>query len=199
VSLSGNRYWTGLFLALWVSAQPAVASDLEFQPSVLKSIDCRVQVPVGWSIYDRSSRDCGAWVITPDDLNKADYKTGVKIDALLQVESRTGVKASKWVAARICDKSTSLPVISSETGPTNDYFQVKRLVTEEVYSPGRTEYTTCRITYSWFWNDKQDVVICMEARAPEKAWKSTSGTLEKIGKLGFDVMAWKKKLATAEE
>jgi len=166
---------------------------------MLKSIDCHVQVPVEWSVYDQSNQDSCSWVITPDDLNKAHYKTGVRIASFAQVENLSGIKASKWVADRVNDKSASLPVLSSETGSTNDYFQVKRLVTEEVYSPGRTEYTTYRKIYSWYWNDKHDVVICMEARTPEKSWKSLSAILEKIGKLEVDVMAWKKKLKITEE
>jgi len=194
-----NKIWTVPFLVLWASVLPAVEKDFEFQPAMLKSIDCQVQVPVEWSVYDQSNQDSCSWVITPDDLNKAHYKTGVRIASFAQVENLSGIKASKWVADRVNDKSASLPVLSSETGSTNDYFQVKRLVTEEVYSPGRTEYTTYRKIYSWYWNDKHDVVICMEARTPEKSWKSLSAILEKIGKLEVDVMAWKKKLKITEE
>lgn len=188
-----------LLFVLWVSILPAAENGLEFQPASLKALDCQVQVPVGWSVYDQSRPGCPSWVITPDDLGKADYKTGVKIALFEKVESRTGNKASKWVEARVSDKSASLPVLSSETGSTNDYFQVKRLATEEVYSPGRMEYTTNRKLYSWYWNDKQDVVICMEARAPERSWKSASALFEKIGRLEFDVAAWKKKLTVGEE
>lgn len=194
-----KHIWIVTLLALRASALPALESAFEFQPARLKSLDCQVQVPVAWSVYDQSSQDGRAWVITPDDLKKAHYKTGVRIESLAQVESQTGLKASKWVAARVSDKSASLPVISAETGSTNDYFQVRRLVTEEVYSPGRTEYTTYRKIYSWYWNDQQDVVICLEARTPDKSWGSLSAVLGQIGKLEFDVMAWKKRLATVEE
>lgn len=191
--------WIAPFLVLWTSVLPALDNAVEFHSAMLKSIDCQALVPVAWSVYDQSTRDRSSWVITPDDLNKAHYKTGVRIESLEQVENRTGIKASKWVAARVNDKSASLPVLSSETGSTNDYFQVKRLVTEEVYSPGRTEYTTCRKIYSWYWNDEHDVVICMEARTPAKSWESMSAILGKIGKLEFDVIAWKTKLAKIEE
>lgn len=194
-----KQIWTVPFLVLWVSVLPALENVPAFQSATLKSIACQAQVPVKWSVYDQSNKDCCSWVITPDDLNKADYKTGVKIDVVAQVESRTGSQASKWVAARVNDKSASLPVKSSETGSTNDYFQVRRLVTEEVYSPGRMEYTTYRKLYSWYWNDKHDVVICLEARTPEKSWKSMSAILETIGRLEFDVRAWKQKLTTTEE
>jgi hypothetical protein len=185
-----KRKWTFPFLVLWASVLSAIARPLENQPLRLKAMDCQVQVPATWSVYDQSRPGAGAWVITPDDLNVADYKTGIKIDALAQVQSQTGVKASKWVAARFDDKSASLPVLGSETGPTNDYFQVRRLLTEEVYSPGRMEYTTCRTIYTWYWNDRHDVVICMVARAPKKEWASMSAILEKVGRLDVDVPAW---------
>lgn len=199
VSLFVKRNWGVSFLVLWASVLPAFENTFEFKAAVLKGIDCQVQVPVAWHVYDQSSLGKGSWVVTPDDLNQAHYKTGVKIDSFVQVESQTGIKASKWVAARVNDKSASLPVLSSETGSTNDYFQVRRLVTEEVYSPGRTEYTTYRKIYTWYWNDRHDVVICMEARTPEKVWKSMSAVLDRIGKLEFDVMAWKTRLASTEE
>jgi hypothetical protein len=199
VSVFVKKFWIAPFLVLGASVLPALEKAFEFQPALLKAIDCQVQVPVGWSVYDQSRPGSPSWVITPDDLGKADYKTGVKIALFEQVESRTGNKASKWVAARVNDKSASLPVISSETGSTNDYFQVRRLVTEEVYSPGRMEYTTNRKLYSWYWNDKQDVVICLEARTPEKSWTAMSAVLEGMGKLEFDVSAWKKKLKISEE
>lgn len=191
--------WAAPFLVLWASVLSAAESALDFQPAALKTLDCQAQVPVTWSVYDQSSGESCAWVITPDDLKKGPYRTGVRIEPITQVQSRTGVKASRWVADRVNDKTASLPVLSSETGSTNDYFQVRRLVTEEVYSPGRTEYTTYRKIYSWYWNDKHDVVICMEASTPEKSWKSMSAILEKIGGLAFDVVAWKKKLAVTEE
>lgn len=194
-----RRFWIAPFLLLWACVLPAAENAGESQSATLTSIDCRVTLPPGWSVYDRSNPACGSWVITPDDLNKADYKTGVSIDSLTQVEKQTGLKASKWVAARIRDKSASLPVLSSETGPTNDYFQMKRLVTEEVYSPGRTEYVTNRKMYSWYWSDKQDVVICMEARTPKKSWEAMWATLESMGKLEFDVAAWEKKRAKTED
>lgn len=199
MSVSVKKCRVAPFLLLWACVLSASGSPLEYQPIPLKAMDCRVQVPVTWSVYDQSRPGAGAWVITPDDLNLADYKTGIRIDAFARVESQTGIKASKWVAARVDDKSASLPVLSSETGPTNDYFQVRRLVTEEVYSPGRMEYTTCRMIYTWYWNDRHDVVICMVARAPKKAWASMSAILEKIGQLDVDVKAWEKKLATTEE
>jgi len=193
-----KRFWIAPFL-LWASVLSAEEKAVEVQSAALSSLDCRIQVPSGWSVYDRSNQDCGSWVITPDDLNQADYKTGVSIDSFTAVEKQTGLKASKWVAARVQDKSASLPVLSSETGPTNDYFQVKRMVTEEVYSPGRLEYITCRKIYSWYWNDKQDVVICMEARTTKKAWSATRAIFEKMGQLEFDVIAWEKKLAKPED
>jgi len=191
--------WIVPFFVLWASVLPASEKGVNFQSAALKSIDCQIQVPTKWSVYDQSNRDRSSWVITPDDLNRGPYTTGVRIESLAKVESLTGAKASEWVAARGHDKSTSLPVISSETGPTNDYFQVRRLVTEEVYSPGRTEYTTYRKIYTWYWSDKHDVVICIEARTPGKSWKSMSPILERISKLEFDVPAWEKKLATAKE
>jgi len=194
-----KKTWTVPFLVLWVSVLPASENAFEFQPAMLKSLDCQIQVPVAWSVYDQSNQEGCSWVITPDDLNKAHYKTGVRIEPFARVEFLTGIKASKWVAARVNDKSVSLPVLSSETGSTNDYFQVKRLITEEVYSPGRTEYTTYRKIYSWYWNDKHDVVICMEARTPVKSWKSMSAIFEIIGKLEFDVPAWHKKLTITKE
>ncbi|HNX33738.1 MAG TPA: hypothetical protein PKM57_03870 [Kiritimatiellia bacterium] len=194
-----KKIWTVPFLLLRACVLSASEQPLEYQPLRLKAMDCQVQVPVTWSVYDQSRPGAGAWVITPDDLTLADYKTGIKIDALAQVQSQTGVKASKWVAARVDDKSASLPVLGSETGPTNDYFQVRRLVTEEVYSPGRTEYATYRTIYTWYWNDRHDVVICMVARTPKKEWASMSAVLEKVGRLDVDVPAWEKKLATIQE
>jgi len=187
------------FLVLLASALPAAESAFELQPAMLKSLHCRVQVPVEWSVYDRSNQGGCSWVITPDDLNKTHHTTGVSIESFAQVSAQTGIKASQWVSARVNDKSASLPVLGSETGPTNDYFQVKRLVTEEVYSPGRTEYTTYRKIYSWYWNDEHDVVICMVARTPVKSWPSMSTLLEGIGNLDVDVVAWKSKLAITEE
>jgi len=197
--VSKTKQSVAAVLVLWASVLPAAEKDPVFKPAKLKAIDCQVSVPFGWSVYDQSTPECNAWVITPDDLDKADYKTGVKIGVIDQVESRTGSKASKWVEARVNDKTTSLPVIRSDAGPTNEYFQVRRLVTEEVYSPGRTEYVTFRTRYSWYWNDQHDVVICVEARTPDKSWSALSEVLGVTEKLDFDVVAWKKKLAATKE
>jgi len=177
----------------------AVEKAAEFQANTLASIACSVQIPEKWTVYDRSAQSSGSWVITPDDLNKAHYQTGVRIDVLSNTKINTGVIASKWVEDRIKSKSGSLPILRSETGSTNDYFRVERLVTQEVYSPGRTEYATYRKIYSWFWNDEQDVVICMEAQTPEKSWKKMSSVLEKIGRLRFNVAEWKKRLKKSEK
>lgn len=190
---------TVLFLALQAGILFAAAKAVELKTVALGPLDCQMQIPAGWSVYDQSKQGCGSWVITLDDLSKAHYTTGVSIDALAHVESQTGLKPSRWVAARITDKSSSLPVLSSEAGPTNAYFRVMRLVTEEVYSPGRTEYTTYRKIYSWYWNDQQDVVVCLETRTPAKSWTSMSAVLDTICKLEFDVAAWKKKLTPIKE
>ncbi|MDA3923771.1 MAG: hypothetical protein PF904_03625 [Kiritimatiellae bacterium] len=186
-----------LFFGVGISS--AVENSEDFQSFSLKAIDCSIQVPTSWKVYDQSNQSISSWVVTPDDLNKAHYDTGVRVDSLSQVKNKTGSIASKWVADRIKDKSSSLQVLSSESGPTDDYFNVKRLVTEEVYSPGRDIYRTYRMCYSWFWNDKYDFVVCMVMRVPEKSWKSLSPSLEKVEKLDFDESAWKKKLENAQK
>ncbi|MDA3800259.1 MAG: hypothetical protein PF692_14420 [Kiritimatiellae bacterium] len=194
-----RKKWIILCFILEASILMAVEITQEFNASILKPIDCSIQVPKDWYIIGKSNQTSSSWIITPDDLTIADYQTGVKIDSLSQVKDKTGVIASKWVADRIHDKSTSLKILKSEVGSTNDYFKVKRLSTREVYSSGKTHYATYHIIYSWFWNDDHDIVICMEARTPEKSWVSASTFLEKIGKLEFNVSEWKKKLTKTEE
>lgn len=194
-----HRSWIILGCIMASSMVSATERKVDFHTNTLNSIFCSVPVPEAWDVYDRSTHASSSWIITPDDLNKAHYNTGVRIDTVSNAKINTGVIASKWVEDRIQNKSTSLPIVSLETGPTNDYFRVIRLVTQEVYSPGRTEYVSYRRIYSWFWNDEHDVVICMEAQTPEKSWSRMAPVLERIGKLEFNVSEWKKKLKKTEE
>ena len=188
-----KRKSTIVCLLLGASISVASGKPEEFRAVALESIDCSMTVPVDWTFHTKTNDTHISWVITPDNLNIGPYRTGVRIDSLLKVESRTGTKASKWVDARILNKSTTLEILSSESSSSDDLFKVRRVVTQEVYSSGRTDYTTYRMIYSWFWNDTYDVVICMVTRTPEKSWESMAAILGKIGKLEFDETAWKKK------
>jgi len=188
------KSWIILGCILAASIVSAVERIVAFKTNTLEAIACSVQLPETWTVYDRSVQAGRAWVITPDDLDKTHYQTGVRIDILSNPKINTGVVASQWVEDRINDKVSSLTILSSEAGSTNDYFRVRCLVTREVYSPGRTEYVTYRKIHTWFWNDEHDVVICMVAQTPEKSWKSMSAVLQRIGSLDFNVSEWKKRL-----
>jgi len=190
-----------IILSCMLSAGIASAAErvVAFKTNTLEAIACSVQLPETWTVYDRTVQANPSWVITPDNLDKVHYQTGVRIDIRSNPKINCGLAASKWVEARIADKSSSLPVLSVETGSTNDYFRVSRLMTREVYSPGRTEYVTYRRIYTWFWNDEHDIVICMVAQTPEKSWNSMSNVVQRVEKLDFNIPEWKKRLAKTEE
>lgn len=190
-----------VFMCAFLLGTSSFAAEriVAYKTHTLEAIACSVQLPETWTVYDRSVLGSPSWVITPDDLDKAPYQTGVRINIRSNPTINNGAVASKWVEARINNKTNSLPILSLETGSTNDYLQVRRLVTREVYSPGRTEYVTYRKIYTWFWNDEHDVVVCMEAQTPEKSWKSMSPVLQRIGTLDFKIPEWKKRLSKTEE
>lgn len=164
------------FLTLTVSScvHPTSKRPPEFVTQILEPTGGKVQRPSDW-FYTESHNDYSyTWILSREDASKKPYTTGVRIQALVGVQERTGKSPREFSLEFLAGKQREARVIS--TCPESDQGLFTRVCLE-------TEEGPHHIQYSVAWGKQMDMVVVTIAGTTKQLWdkyRTVFNAMEKI-------------------